>query len=283
MIDRRMALAGGAAALAGAIAVPAAAASEGVVSRVDHISMACPDAEPLFKLMTGAFDLPVAFPYARYGLGVGSGGVYIGNMAIEIAQAPGAPPHARASVLVFAPARSADASLAEMERRGLAHGDLIPIRGGPGPDAPLTWVLLDARNMGAQGLRVVLCDYRIDTKTPAVAGAKKLGETHGGPLGLIKAREVVIGVRDLPTARTRWRALLTPIAERGDRFVPSEGPPVRLKAADQDAFQALVIEVRSLSQARRALAAQGIAVAERDGGLDLGPGMQGLPVSLVQA
>lgn len=257
----------GAAAASPGNGYPVAGAS-GVVTRIDHISFDDGRAVELFQLLNGRLGLPMLWPMSDYG-GFSSGGVFLGNVALEVGRLSGAPDAGRVNGVAFAPAVSAAASAAELDRRGLAHtapAD-FPTKG------MAQWTLVDAKGVGP--LRVFVCDYRIDTRSGLEAATASLGSAQGGPLGVVRVRDLTFEDPDPTAARARWAAFLAPSL--------SSGPAVRVTAGKTARLAAITLEVASLVRAKAALRAESIAVDETAGELRLDRGLHGLPLRLVEA
>ncbi|MBL9174799.1 MAG: hypothetical protein JNL10_14775 [Verrucomicrobiales bacterium] len=84
--------------------------------------------------------------------------------------------------------------------------------------------------------------------------------------------------------RKHWQALLDPVASASDGFWKlGSGPALRVVTADPEESLGLVVEVRSLRQAREFLQPRGMAEGSVPGPLRLaGPWFQGLKISLVE-
>lgn len=112
---------------------------------------------------------------------------------------------------------------------------------------------------------------------------------RGGSLGLVSVREVVIGTTNLPAAYSRWQKLLYPAPEVDQAcWQLSEGPAIRLLAAERDAIHHLVWDVESLAEAYQVLGDMGLLGRVLDeeirikrdmmGGLDIRLVEVGIPV-----
>jgi hypothetical protein len=78
----------------------------------------------------------------------------------------------------------------------------------------------------------------------------ELESRGGGPLGVTRVKEVIIGTMDLSTARRLWRSLLEPTrATAPDLWQIGDGPAIRLVRANNNLLQWIVITVVSLPRA----------------------------------
>ncbi len=106
-----------------------------IVARIDHIIIQAPDPKPLFTLLTDVFELPVAWPLQSYGV-FASGGVFVGNVNIEIMQGPAAAaewahesPGPRLHGIAFEPHESAAESVTLLKKRSVGHSLPAPFFG----------------------------------------------------------------------------------------------------------------------------------------------------------
>lgn len=77
----------------------------------------------------------------------------------------------------------------------------------------------------------------------------------GGPLGIVRAQEVRVGVLDVVSASACWGRLLEPhTAQSRGCWQIGDGPALRLVSCKRAGIQLLVLQVRSLAAARAYLA-----------------------------
>ncbi len=253
---------------------------------VDHFFATSPDAEALFELFRGTLELPVAWPFRRYG-DFASGAVSVGNTALEFAtwEVPaGEVLKTEWSMLAFEPAGDTEAAVAELDRRGIPHSepDVNTYRDASGK------VLVGWTNTGltAAGLSeaVFICDYeeRQEVAASRKAKSEELVRRKGGPLGVHGLKEIVIGVKDLDAARRDWRMLIDdPGQESADVFRFGGGPSVRIVRAERPGIREIVLRVDSLERAREFLARRQMLGGAAGTGVAIAPGaIGGLSVSL---
>ena len=75
---------------------------------------------------------------------------------------------------------------------------------------------------------------------------QELQRREGGPLGVQRVREIVLGAKEVDTETERWRTLLEPTPMTNGRWELGDGPAIRLVPDYEDHIQALVWEVTSL-------------------------------------
>ena len=264
---------------------------EPAVRRVDHIVAFAADAPGLFGLLADGLQLPVVWPMLAFG-GYVSGGVSVGNLNVEVTPA-GEPAGAQWRGLVLEPG-PIEASLAELDRRGLKHsppdgyaGEAL--RGTPDfnpatPPGTRLWRISWLSDLPGPAY-VALCDYNYQALQPPAHYAEVLRGRQGGPLSLTGAAEIVLGVSDLAAATARWQALLDPAAPSAPGHWPlGAGPDLRLVSAASDAIQGLTLKVASLDQAEDYLRTHALLGQAGEAELTLAPErVQGLAIKIVEA
>src|SRR5262249_12617987 len=106
----------------------------------------------------------------------------------------------------------------------------------------------------------------------------------GGPLGVLRVREVRLAVPDVVEMRRRWSLLLdpTPLIAPGWWRI-GDGPALRLSACYRPSIQLVVVEVRSLGQAHAFLGAHGLLGFALEDEITLAlPQLPGLAIRLVE-
>lgn len=112
----------------------------------------------------------------------------------------------------------------------------------------------------------------------------ELTARNRGPLRIVGAAEITVGVRDLEDARKKWSALLAPSPQiSDDAFVFDSGPRIRLVRSESPGIQGIVLSVRSLDEAARFLKERRLLVKDV-GHIAIAPGaIEGLWIRLVEA
>jgi hypothetical protein len=276
---------------AGAVAQPIGSVP---VGPIDHIMIRAEHPENLFTLFTETFELPVAWPLANRG-GVTSGGVGFGNVNVEAIKFPGQPT-AESSLVGFAfePSSSLSDSLAELDRRGVAYGNLRPfaITASDGTSATLwTNVTLsrfsDSDAPADATLHIFLSEYTpeyVDSAQRRERLRTVLAQSDGGPLGIDRVVEVTVGTTNPDVSKELWGELLAPEAPSADGFwTVGDGPSIRVVRAAEAAIQGLVIKVRSLGRAEAFLREQGLLGSVSQDLVMIDPNrVEGLRISLVE-
>jgi hypothetical protein len=219
--------------------------SGAVVAQIDHVVVESTDPVALFALFTDTLQLPVAWPFATYP-GFASGGAFLGNANVEAltlgnpaTPTAGAPSRARLAALAFEPAGTIEVAIAELESRGLPHEAPQEI---PGPRGWVN-VTVDGLVPGpAEFPPTFLVKYTFNQDRVRAELGQDLLARGGGPLGLERLAEVVVGATDPAAAARRWQDFLTPMAPAETGYwVIGAGPALRLESAAVDAIEALVL------------------------------------------
>ena len=167
-------------------------------------------------------------------------------------------------------------------------------RRGDAPGAPAVGTLLGRLASGRLGGALMarlgsarpfcfLCEFKsFDVTESRTITTEELARRDGGPLGLIRTREIVVRARDVAAQEQRWQQLLDPVKPTENRcWSLGDGPAIRLTEDANDGIQELVWEVGSLGRAADWLRAHGWLDQDRDGGvtIDKRP-LQGIAVRL---
>lgn len=291
-----------------------------VVKRVDHmmIRVVGSSYDQLFSFLTQQLQLPVSWPVNDSTPGFKTGGVFAGNISMEIFQSgmqqtlpSPEPSQAQFYGIAFEPYDLATA-VREVDKRGMAHLPLVPVpEGYPTGTMGSMWTLLffdnlvgcdlsqyqvamkDAKDLSPffnevfQNGMAFLCEYNkafTDTTQRRLDRQADLRAKNGGPLGLEGTQEIVVGVKDVETAHRYWQHLFDPIAPTGSGIWQiGDGPAIRLVPHTQDGLIRLVWKVKSLQHARAFLREQEIPHVENDEQVTVTPAaLFGLDIQLVE-
>jgi hypothetical protein len=232
-----------------------------VVQHIDHVMIRTDRPDELYAFFVETMRLPVAWVLAERG-GVTSGGVGFGNVNVEAIRFLGQINEPKPTLLVgfaFKPVALSE-SLAELRRRGLAYGEprpFVSIAADGTRATSFTNVTLtdfsDADRPAASTLHVFLSEYDpkyVDSDQRRTRLSRELAERTGGPLGVLRVEEVVVGTKDLEAANELYGRLLHPTLPISGVWQIGDGPSIRLVSAEENLIQRLVIRVASLDRAR---------------------------------
>jgi hypothetical protein len=126
-----------------------------------------------------------------------------------------------------------------------------------------------------------LCEFHsFDVGESRALAAGELARRGGGPLGLVRTRELVVTVADLAAQLPLWEQLLGPPDSAG-RWQLGDGPAIRVIEGPDDCIRTVVWEVESLGRAADELRARGWFGEPRDDSVAVAaPALQGLDVRL---
>jgi hypothetical protein len=264
------------------------------VRYIDHIMIRSDMPDELFAFFSEMLQLPIAWPLSDRG-GVVSGGIGFGNVNVEAIKFPGqikepAPTHLVG--LALKPS-SLDQSLRELERRGIAYGAPRPfVSRGPGGVRVTFFTnvtllpLSDADRPAHATIHVFLSEYNpayVDAVARRDRLRDELAAKRGGPLGLVRVQQVIIGTTDLKKANRTWEKLVAPSPAAGvDLWQIGDGPAVRLVQAERDILQGLVLAVAALPGARNFLEERGLLGATSETELSIAPSkVHGLSIRII--
>jgi len=257
-----------------------------IVRQIDHILIASSEAKELFLLLSDTFQFPVVWPMSDYG-SFASGGVAVGNVNLEVVKASESAAGAvRSRFVGFAlepePLRT---SLPELEARGIPHGAPTPFRSRQ-PNGSITtrWTTVGLPGVSGDTVEVFLCEYEHDVPARRRRLLEQLRSRDGGPLSVHAIREIIYGAADVKRMQEHWQELLNPLQASSQGVWPvGAGPAIRVVQADKDEIRGLVVNVKSLQQARRFLKEHGLLGTEQPSALTVaGSQLQGLNVTLVE-
>ena len=258
------------------------------LARVDHFFATSPQAEAQFNFFRDTLGLAVSWPYKDYG-GFASGGLSLGNTVLEFvtwAVAKGDTLPTEWKSLAFEPVGDTEAALEELRKRRIGHSvpDVNYYRDANGKEV-VGWINTELTGLTPPDVAFI-CDYadRKAIHESRKAGHDELARRNGGPLGVIRLKEIVIGVIDIVAASDQWRRLLSqPEQESDGVFSFGDGPAIRLVSAQKAGIRTIVIEVHSLATARGFLVGRGLLDIGDGSGVSIAPrAIGGLRISLVQ-
>lgn len=215
-----------------------------VVDFLDHVTarLSKDEAERTAKALA-SLGLIQAWTYADYG-DFSSGGIRLGDLNIEVIGFEGEVPEQMPQEWITFEPISLHGLLPELDRRGIAHGDL------------------DTQKNGDMEIytRVPLTQFEnshFSTQLCTTFGATRTLQPQAPPnkAGVVTVREVRINVS--PQTQQRWQALAAPLVP-GAQMDFGQGPKVTLTPADNDSVDAIVVEVADVSAAVSALTSAGL-------------------------
>jgi catechol 2,3-dioxygenase-like lactoylglutathione lyase family enzyme len=260
-----------------------------LATRVEHFFVASGEAQALFTFFKDTFQLPEVWPFKAYG-GFSSGDLSLGNVVLEFALLSGRdnePGKTQFQGIAFEPTGNAETTRLELTKRNIPH-----TRGrtsepqAPSRQARVGWENVGLTNFPPSNKFVFFCDYkdREGVAQGRKAASDALVKRMGGPLGIIGAAEITVGVQDLEEARSKWSALLAPSPRiSGNVFVFKSGPRIRLVRAASPGIQGIALSVRSVDDAEKFLKERQLLVKDV-GHIAISPkAIEGLSIRLVEA
>jgi hypothetical protein len=258
-------------------------AAEMIVRQVDHVLLATPDnGRALVSLLTDRLALPIVWPQPGSEWKA-STGIGFGNVTLEVfhrepppvGQAARLP---RISSLALQPT-DFNVALKELRSRGIAQDPPPEPRPRDAGEPLPRWTTVGLKGFG-HGL--FLIQYLFDMDERRLRFDRLLRERDGGPLGIVRVREVTIAPDRFEEVKAQWTKLLGPTdSGEADLWTVGDGPKIRLAKAGDPRAGDFVIEVKSLNRAAKALHRLGISAHTTERQIRIDPeGMSGLRLVL---
>jgi catechol 2,3-dioxygenase-like lactoylglutathione lyase family enzyme len=259
-----------------------------LATRVDHVYVESDKAQSLFTFFKDTFQLPGVWPFRDAGTHT-SGGLWLGNTVLEFASSPHSgdkPVRAEFRGIAFEPTGGADETAAELTKRGISRREVENnMRQGSDGQTRVVWSIVHLKDFPPIEADVFFVDYKFRKSAAAryKAADDKLTAINRGPLGIIGAAEITVGVQNLEETRSKWTVLLAPSPHISDNaFVFDSGPRIRLVHAESPGIQGIVLKVRSLDQAANFLGERGLLAKDDSGRVAIFPAaIDGLSIRLI--
>ena len=259
-----------------------------LATRVEHFFLVSDHAQSLFNYFKDTFQLPDVWPFFERGT-FASGGLSLGNAVLEFVSFPkedNKPQKTEFQGIAFEPTADAAETVAELARRNIAHTGIKVYKFEiPGRQVLVEWSSINLSDFPPTNANIFFCDYK-DRQGVAKgrrAAGRELAKRSGGPLGILGAAEITVGVQDLEEAWSKWGALLEPspwISD--DAFVFDSGPRIRLVRAESPGIQGIVLSVRSLDEAEKFLKERQLLAKDDAGHISISTAaIDGLSIRLV--
>jgi len=262
-----------------------------IVRQVDRILIESSDPTALFAFFSTDLQLPEAWPLAE-NQGYVSGALGAGNANIEVyrylrrGEGPARmPAAAHFAGLALEPYPLAEA-LRELKASGIFHNPPQPTLSTlPDGTKGVLWTVVPLPSFSKSGMSIFLYEYgqeflKVDVRRKQLGN--RLTLNNGGPLGIQSVREVVMSTANFGQERSAWQRLLGSQASSGIWNLGA-GPAIRLVSGTKDRIHKIVIQVRSLAQARTSLKNKRLLGSTSAGEIFINPSkIQGLSISLVE-
>jgi hypothetical protein len=262
-----------------------------IIRQVDRILIESGDPKALFDFYSDELQLPVAWPLAE-NQGSVSGSVGTGNVNIEIfryalkkGESARATARAHYAGLALEPYALSEV-LPELKARGISFSAPEPyVSTLPNGTQGALWTTVRLPSFSTAGTSIFLYEFspaflKVDVRRKQLGN--RLILNHGGPLGILSVREIVIAATSVEKDKAAWKRLLGAPAA-GGKWPLGAGPAVRVVPGAEDQIQKIIFQVKSLSQAKVFLASKQMLGAVSVKEITLGPArLQGLIVSLAE-
>jgi hypothetical protein len=252
--------------------------SFGQFDKIDHLVVASPNAEQLYKLFKDAFQLPVLFNYQTFG-SFSSGGLSLGNVTIEFGTAKNITRTAFDAIAVE-PHETAERTLTNLDLLDIPHGSINPyVTTFPNGARDTVWKTATLAGP------LFICDYshRDEVHNLQKRMADSLQLRQGGPLGIIKLKEIVVGGEELTRFSNEFLKFPGQITGNDSLIQFSSGPSIRLVKRDHLSIEKIIIHVNSISRAKNYLQQKGLLGSASGDSVFIEPGaISGLSIELME-
>ena len=257
--------------------------AEAQITKVEHFFISSPQAEKYYKLSNEQLGLPVVWNYQVW-TGFASGGVTLGNVAFEFVYYDRVK-DTRFDGIALEPKQSVQEFVKDLKRLSISH-DSISVNSTINQNGNLVgWDNLGLIGVLPNEANLFICDYKQRDRVAEGRGKsiQALKDKEGGPLGVIALKEFVIHTTDIDTHKTRMAKLPGVMSSHDNLFSFSDGPSIRLIASDKNAFEKIVIKVKSLEQAKKHLQSINLLGTVHANSVYMDKGaMEGLVIELVE-
>lgn len=263
---------------------------------IDHVVLRLVTAEPLFKLLSETFQLPVSWPLQRADFAT-YGWVHVGNTDLELWAASSntdLPAHAQPPLIhgfAMEPAQSLPESLAWMEQAGVSVKAPRAFRSqDAGGQLVTNFTNAVVQDLSAASCCIFFCEWDrratiypwTEAATPVErrAGLRdQLQAREGGPLGITGLQAIRLGTPDLKAHQHHCQTLTGSRAD-GPIFL---APHIVLELVPSEhlMIHSISLGVRSLEVARAFLARRDLL--QHDDGTTLYLALDGLRIQLAEA
>lgn len=219
-----------------------------LVAKVDVVMYQVEKPREFFDFLAGTLGLPVVWEYRSFG-SYSSGGVGCGNVNIE-SLSLNTPPNTINGIagISLEPFQKGDRLLKSLNERKIKYAQ-----------HHLTYITQTSLTEILPGSIVDFVEYNM------VASNTGNAPVSGNPAGIVKAKEIIIGVVHLEEAVNRWRTLMDPIPEIAEGvWQPGKGPGIRLVQKQADGIYRLKLKVKSLVQTEKFLLKKGLFGGKED-------------------
>ncbi len=253
------------------------------VTKVEHFFAGSPKAEAIFNFFKNELGLPVVWDFLAWG-GFSSGGVSLGNVAFELATYDGVT-KTQFEGIALEPRQSVEEFILQLDRAQVSHDTIEPHTFVMSNGKIAGWSNLGLRNLLPDTVGFFICDYKSRERVflNRKEASDSLANRHGGPLGVVLLKEIVVGCKNVSMHATEL-AKLPGIKKRSDTlFGFQEGPSLRLQTSSMEGIEKIVIKVHSLAMAKQYLKSHNLLGTSSGHGVVLdSKAIDGLLVELVE-
>lgn len=234
-----------------------------MVKKVDHVTINSTDPAALFHTFTKTLGLPLAWPLSSYP-GFTTGGVFLGNMNIEMLQFAGTGQVGENSLdrtfiygIVLEP-YSLSEVMDELRLRGAGPSEPRDQMREVDGEQVKVWTNVILNGLSTDNYIVYLCEYTQKMQETMAQRVRDNPVPLGG-IGVTGVQEVIVTSKRVVHARNLWGRVFDPAVMSMDGKLHFDyGPAVFLSEGTMDVIEGLVVEVASLQTAKQFLLQNGL-------------------------
>jgi hypothetical protein len=255
------------------------------VNKIEHFFVNSPQAEKLFYFFRNNFQLPTVWRYQDFG-SFSSGALMIGSTPLEfLTFSKSHSTLTRFGGIALEP-RQRTAQLTRIfDSLHIAHDKPFASTFHDGAVTDTSFTNVALKNILPGNIYFFTCDYQDREEVAAMekTASDSLRSNGGGSLGIIRLKSIVIGCTDVKSNSDELSKI--PGISKGEnyRFNFSTGPLLQLMKADSAGILQIIVEVRSLADARRYLLQKNMLLQTNNRRIFIKPqSIGGLIVELIQ-
>lgn len=222
------------------------------IKNIEHFFVSSPDAKKLFYFFKDNFNLPVLWHYEAWKT-YASGGLTLGETPLEFLRfANDTSTKTLFAGIALQPTVGVNKLMRIYDSLHVSYGDEYIDTFTENNIKDTGFINLKIKNTLPGNVYFFTCDYkyRLEMDTMEMKAADSLKTIHGGGLGIIALKEIVVGCTDLTSYSNALSKLPGIKKEKNNLFRFSKGPSIRLVNSDSEGIQKIILTVHSLAAAR---------------------------------
>ena len=251
---------------------------------IEHLNLSSPKAEELFNFFKNDLGLTVNWDYQVWSDDFASGGLSFGNVPMEIQISKGTLQTSFMGICLE-PHESLEQILPVLDSAKILLDNFRPfISTHQDGTKDTTLEIMNIRNVLPADINFIICDFkhRDQVHRNREEASYSLKINHGGNLGVILLKEVVIGCKNSSSCINELSKLPGIKMLDNNRFSFRSGPDLRVTNSDTEGILKIVVKVYSLASAKEYLESKNILGESKKSSISIDPkAIDGLIVELI--